>query len=312
VVGLTDASGDLVESYVYDPYGNAYIWFGPIDDGEPDVVSTDPTYDGLLTPSAYGNPYGFTGHRFSAAGLYETPFRAYSPTLGRWLQRDPLGYVDGPNLYAYVIGKPLIYLDPYGDVLDIVTDTYFIIVDVKDYVAGIKTQVEFIIGKEGVSWGDSKQAAKKAQAAAAGLVVDATAAALPVVPNPKTAKLAMDVADAANDARKLKKGSKAAESIQEHHILSKKVQDALDRHPNLKGKFKRNDKGLTTEGKQKGYERWHRDLDDEAADWLDRNPQATEEEFIEWLQERYNKPDLKERFPKTEIPSRDEETKPCE
>ena len=42
-----------------------------------------------------GNPYGFTGHRFSAAGLYETPFRAYSPTLCRWLQREPLRHIAG-------------------------------------------------------------------------------------------------------------------------------------------------------------------------------------------------------------------------
>jgi hypothetical protein len=27
--------------------------------------------------------------------MYHFAFRSYSPELGRWMQRDPLGYVDG-------------------------------------------------------------------------------------------------------------------------------------------------------------------------------------------------------------------------
>jgi uncharacterized protein RhaS with RHS repeats len=38
----------------------------------------------------------------------------YSATLGRFLQRDPAGYVGGLNLYAYVMNNPLRYLDPEG------------------------------------------------------------------------------------------------------------------------------------------------------------------------------------------------------
>ncbi len=40
--------------------------------------------------------------------------RNYHPDLGRWLQRDPLGYVDGMSLYEYVRGNPLKFLDPFG------------------------------------------------------------------------------------------------------------------------------------------------------------------------------------------------------
>src|SRR5690606_16358309 len=36
------------------------------------------------------------------------------PEHGRFLQRDPLGYVDGMGLYEYVMGNPVGYLDPMG------------------------------------------------------------------------------------------------------------------------------------------------------------------------------------------------------
>jgi len=41
-------------------------------------------------------------------------YRNYHPTLGRWIERDPAGYVDGPNLYAYVSGNPAVSVDPTG------------------------------------------------------------------------------------------------------------------------------------------------------------------------------------------------------
>jgi len=38
----------------------------------------------------------------------------YHPTLGRWVQRDPAGYVDGMGLYEYALSSPSGYLDPAG------------------------------------------------------------------------------------------------------------------------------------------------------------------------------------------------------
>lgn len=38
----------------------------------------------------------------------------YSPELGRWLERDPAGYVDGMNLYDCVSGRPLTASDSSG------------------------------------------------------------------------------------------------------------------------------------------------------------------------------------------------------
>jgi len=40
--------------------------------------------------------------------------RTYSPTLRQFLQRDPLGYFDSPNLYQYVLGNPVRYADAWG------------------------------------------------------------------------------------------------------------------------------------------------------------------------------------------------------
>lgn len=41
--------------------------------------------------------------------------RHYDPTIGRWTTKDPIGFDGGDtNLYAYVSGDPLSYIDPGG------------------------------------------------------------------------------------------------------------------------------------------------------------------------------------------------------
>src|SRR5690606_7896556 len=45
---------------------------------------------------------------------YHVRHRAYDPELGRWLERDPAGYIDGWSLYQAVNSSPVMYVDPSG------------------------------------------------------------------------------------------------------------------------------------------------------------------------------------------------------
>jgi RHS repeat-associated protein len=50
----------------------------------------------------------------SETGLHYNWHRHYDPTLGRYTQPDPLGFVDGPSVYGYVHARPLMGVDRDG------------------------------------------------------------------------------------------------------------------------------------------------------------------------------------------------------
>jgi len=90
--GAYGSTGTQLASFEFTPYGMPYAFAGPAD----------------LTQL-------YTGHDYDrVTGQYYAPFRYLSPGTGRWLKQDPLGMIDGPNMYGYVLGNPVNFLDPAG------------------------------------------------------------------------------------------------------------------------------------------------------------------------------------------------------
>ncbi len=57
----------------------------------------------------------FPGQWFqSETGLHYNWHRQYDPTLGRYTQPDPLGFVDGPSVYGYAGARPQMAVDVDG------------------------------------------------------------------------------------------------------------------------------------------------------------------------------------------------------
>jgi len=78
VIALSDSSGNVIERYSYDVFGEPTIY--------------DPSHEPRAT-SDVNNPYMFTGRNYdSKTGLYYYRARYYSPYIGRFLQTDPIRF----------------------------------------------------------------------------------------------------------------------------------------------------------------------------------------------------------------------------
>jgi len=101
VTSLVETDGDVIERYVYDPYGKRTIYDG--------------SWSEISWEDSKKNEILFTGHRLNPeSGLYYGGWRYYHPTLGRWISWDLTRYADGMNLYEYVQGRPLVRADRLG------------------------------------------------------------------------------------------------------------------------------------------------------------------------------------------------------
>jgi RHS repeat-associated protein len=91
---MTNASGGVVNSYTYLPFGEKLA-----------------TTAGVANPFTYAGEYGVMDE---GSGLYFMRHRWYSPALGRFIQEDPIGLDGGSNLYAYTGNGPTNDADPEG------------------------------------------------------------------------------------------------------------------------------------------------------------------------------------------------------
>ena len=94
IIAITDASGQKVQSYSYDSFGN--------------ITAQQNT--------TFIQPFAYTGRIWDAEiGLYDYRLRTYDPVLGKFIQKDPLSFAAGDtNLYRYVGNGSPNYTDPWG------------------------------------------------------------------------------------------------------------------------------------------------------------------------------------------------------
>ncbi|XZE36633.1 RHS repeat domain-containing protein [Pirellulaceae bacterium SH501] len=100
ITAVTTSSGSVAERYAYTAYGLPTIL-----DGSGSVLSI----------SAINNRCTYTGREWDQTlGLYHFRARWMSGLAGRFMGRDPIGFEDGMDTYAFVINSPLDGSDPYG------------------------------------------------------------------------------------------------------------------------------------------------------------------------------------------------------
>ena len=102
---VANINSNSIEQYQYDAFGTPEIYNG-----------TGKVYDGQTSAIAGGNRFLWNqGYEwYPEIGLYRCGARFYSPTLGRFMQPDPIGQAGGLNIYAYCHNDAINGSDPDG------------------------------------------------------------------------------------------------------------------------------------------------------------------------------------------------------
>ncbi len=98
-------------------------------------------------PFRYGGKFGY--YTDTDTGLQLAGARWYSPNAFRWTSRDPIHYRGGDNLYSYVMGNPVKYVDPSGLEPSWLVYTPDVSPDVVNFMAGVGDSLTLTLTKYG-------------------------------------------------------------------------------------------------------------------------------------------------------------------
>ena len=95
-IAITDKNGNIKNKYSYDDFGN---------------IATNST-ETISNPFKYVGKFGIIT---DTPDLLYMRARYYIPSLGRFISKDPIGFIDGLNLYTYTGNNPINSIDPIGE-----------------------------------------------------------------------------------------------------------------------------------------------------------------------------------------------------
>ncbi|BDI29295.1 hypothetical protein CCAX7_13460 [Capsulimonas corticalis] len=110
VQSATNSAARFLNTSLYDAYGNVRNSLG----------DTNGVSSSALAVIGFGGQYGYYtdndrgGNASYNTGLLLLTHRYYDPRTGRFINRDPIGYQGGVNLYGFAGGNPVNESDPSG------------------------------------------------------------------------------------------------------------------------------------------------------------------------------------------------------